>query len=114
MLKFLHVYIIKAETSKFITHFTGHEAQGAWELFVMASEGRILQPIARVASIYCRIDYKLDLSNRHEIVTVHSGKILNENKLRTPDGRRIRKRSFPSEAQSAKKKKRQACVFIIC
>ena len=30
--------------------------------------GKILQPIARVASIYCRIDYKLDLSNRHEIV----------------------------------------------
>ena len=42
------------------------------------------------------------------------GKIVNENKLRSPDGRRIRKRSFPSEARSAKKKKRQACLFIIC
>ena len=42
------------------------------------------------------------------------GKILNENKLRLPDGRWIRKRSFPSEARSAKKKKRQACLFIIC
>ena len=39
-----------------------------YELFVMVSEGRILQQIARVVSIYCRIDYKLDLSNRHEIV----------------------------------------------
>ena len=32
-----------------------------YELFVMVSEGRILQQIARVVSIYCRIDYKLDL-----------------------------------------------------
>ena len=40
--------------------------------------------------------------------------VLNENKLRSPDGRRIRKRSFPSEARSAMKKKTQACLFIIC
>ena len=34
----------------------------------MASEAKILQLIARVASVYCRIDYELDLSNRHAIV----------------------------------------------
>jgi len=28
----------------------------------MVSEAKILQPIARVASVYCRIDYELDLS----------------------------------------------------
>ena len=28
----------------------------------MVSVAKILQPIARVASVYCRIDYKLDLS----------------------------------------------------
>ena len=33
----------------------------------MASEAKILQLIARVA-VYCRIDYELDLSNRHAIV----------------------------------------------
>ena len=43
-------------------------SQGAEELFVMASEAKILQPIVRVASVYCRIDYDLDLSNRHAIV----------------------------------------------
>ena len=42
--------------------------QGAEELFVMASEAQILQPIVRVASVYCRVDYDLDLSNRHAIV----------------------------------------------
>ena len=42
--------------------------QRAEELFVMASEAKILQPIVRVASVYCRIDYDLDLSNRHAIV----------------------------------------------
>ena len=42
--------------------------QGAEELLVMASEEKILQPIVRVASVYCRIDYELDLSNRHAIV----------------------------------------------
>ena len=41
--------------------------QSAEELFVMASEAKILQLIARVASDYCRIDYELDLSNRHAI-----------------------------------------------
>ena len=41
---------------------------GAEELFVMASEGKILQLIARVASDYWIIDYELDLSNRHAIV----------------------------------------------
>ena len=34
----------------------------------MASEEKILQPIVRVASVYCRIDYELDLLNRHAIV----------------------------------------------
>ena len=34
----------------------------------MVSEAEISQPIARVASVCCRIDYELDLSNRHEIV----------------------------------------------
>ena len=29
----------------------------------MVSKAKILQQIARVASIYCRIDYELDLSN---------------------------------------------------
>ena len=42
--------------------------QGAEELLVMASEEKILQPIVRVASVYCRIDYELDLLNRHAIV----------------------------------------------
>ena len=42
--------------------------QGAEELLVMASEEKILQPIVRVASVYCRIDYELDPSNRHAIV----------------------------------------------
>ena len=42
--------------------------QGADELLVMASEEKILQPIVRVASVYCRIDYELDLLNRHAIV----------------------------------------------
>ena len=28
----------------------------------MASEAKILQPIAQVASVYCRINYELDLS----------------------------------------------------
>ena len=40
--------------------------QGAEELFVMASEAKILQPIVRVASLYRSIE--LDLSNRHVIV----------------------------------------------
>ena len=44
------------------------ETQGAEELFVMASEAKTLQPIARVVSVYCRIDYELDLSNRLAIV----------------------------------------------
>ena len=34
----------------------------------MASEVKILHPITRVASVYCRIDYELDLSNCHAIV----------------------------------------------
>ena len=42
--------------------------QGAEELLVMASEEKILQPIVRVASVYYRIDYELDPSNRHAIV----------------------------------------------
>ena len=42
--------------------------QGAEELLVMASEEKILRPIVRVASVYCRIDYELDLLNRHAIV----------------------------------------------
>ena len=41
--------------------------QGAEELFVMAREAKTLQPIARVASVE-RIDYELDVSNRHAIV----------------------------------------------
>ena len=44
--------------------------QGTEELFVMSSEAKILQPIAQVASDYCRIDYDLDLSNRHAIVHI--------------------------------------------
>ena len=43
-------------------------SQGAEELFVMAREAKILQPIVRVASVYCRIDFELDLSNCHAIV----------------------------------------------
>ena len=34
----------------------------------MASEAKILQPIARFASVYCKMDYELDPSNRHAIV----------------------------------------------
>ena len=34
----------------------------------MASEAKILQLIVRVVSFYFRIDYELDLSNRHAIV----------------------------------------------
>ena len=47
-----------------------HRPQDAEELFVimMASEAKILQPIARFASVYFRIDYELDPSNRHAIV----------------------------------------------
>ena len=41
---------------------------GAEELFVMASEAKILQLIVRVVSVHFRIDYELDLSNRHAIV----------------------------------------------
>ena len=37
--------------------------QGAEELFVMASEAKILQPIGRVVFVYRRIDCELDLSN---------------------------------------------------
>ena len=42
--------------------------RGVEELFVIASEVKILQPIAGVALIYCRIGYKFDLSNRHAII----------------------------------------------
>ena len=42
--------------------------QGTEESFVMASEAKILQLIAQVASVYCRIDGELDLSNRDAIV----------------------------------------------
>ena len=34
-------------------------AQGAEELFMTASEAKILQPTARVASVCCSLDYEL-------------------------------------------------------
>ena len=33
----------------------------------MASEAKILKAIAQVTSVYCRINYELDLSNGHVI-----------------------------------------------
>ena len=105
--------LLSLKSSKFITHFTGHEGQGAWELFVMASEGKFYSrshesPLFTVESTK-KLTYQTVMRSCYK-----SGKILNENKLRSPDGRRIRKRSFLSKARSAQKKKRQACLFIIC
>ena len=42
--------------------------QGAEVLFVMVSETKISQPIARFASVYCRTEYELDLSTLNAIV----------------------------------------------
>ena len=44
------------------------EAQGAEELFVMENKVKILLPNERVAFVYCRIYYELDLPNSHAIV----------------------------------------------
>ena len=52
----------------FASTFSRDVLQGGEELSVMASEAQILQPIVGVAFVYCRIDYELDLSNRHAIV----------------------------------------------
>ena len=56
----------------------------------MASEAKILQPIARVASVYCRINHELDLSNRHAIV-LQPGKILLNPwwERMSPEGQRV-------------------------
>lgn len=56
----------------------------------MASEAKTLQPITRVASIYCRINHELDLLNRHAIV-LQRGKILLNSRWErmSPEGRRI-------------------------
>ena len=43
-------------------------SQDAEECIVMANEAKILQPMVRVASVYCRIDYARDPSNRQAIV----------------------------------------------
>ena len=43
-------------------------AQGAEELFVMANKAKILLPNERVAFVYCRIYYELDLPTSHAIV----------------------------------------------
>ena len=43
-------------------------SQDAEECIVMANEAKILQPMVRVASVYCRIDYERDPSNRQAIV----------------------------------------------
>ena len=40
---------------------TKTDTQGAEELFVMGSKAKILQSIARVASVYCRIGYELEV-----------------------------------------------------
>ena len=41
---------------------TKTDTQGAQELLkVMVSKAKILQSIARVASVYCRIDYELEV-----------------------------------------------------
>ena len=68
----------------------------------MASEAKILQPIAPVASVYCRINHELDLSNRHAIVLQPGKILLNSRWERMSFG----KRRFPSEARSAEKKKK--------
>ena len=56
----------------------------------MASEAKILQPIARVASVYCRMNHELDLSNRHAIV-LQPGKILLNPwwERMSPEGQRV-------------------------
>ena len=56
----------------------------------MASEAKILQPIARVASVYCRISHELDLSNRHAI-GLQPGKILLNSRWErmSPEGQRV-------------------------
>ena len=41
------------------------KTHGAEEVFVMVSEAKTLQPIARFTSVCSRIDYELDLSNCH-------------------------------------------------
>ena len=71
----------------------------------MASEAKTLQLIARVASVYCRIDYELDLSNRHAIVLRNVVKyylMLGGNERR-PKCDVFEKLSFPSEARNAEK-----------
>ena len=42
--------------------------QGAEELFVMTNKAKILRTNGRVASVYCRIYFELNLSNSHETV----------------------------------------------
>ena len=78
--------------------------QSTEELFVMASEAKILQLIARVASDYCRIEkltYQTVMRSCYK-----PGKILlNARSVGTNVARRAthfnKKRSFPSEARSA-------------
>ena len=56
----------------------------------MTSEAEILQPIARVASVYCRINHELDLSNRHAIELQPRKILLNSWWERmSPEGQRV-------------------------
>ena len=47
-----------------------HRSQGAEGLLAMVTEAEISQPIARVASVYCRIDHELDRSKCCAIVVI--------------------------------------------
>ena len=56
----------------------------------MASEAKIFQPIARVASVYCRINHELDLSNRHAIVLQPAKILLSSwSERMSPEGQRV-------------------------
>ena len=73
----------------------------------MASEAKILQPIARVVSVYCRINHELHLQTvmRSCYNLVKYCLILGGNECR-PKGNAFGKRRFPSDARSAEEKKR--------
>ena len=78
----------------------------------MASELRILQPIARVVSVY----YTMNLTYQNVMRSCYKpGKILSNARWEgtSPEGRRCIRKGFPREVRSDEKKKRLYYMLVV-